>query len=270
MIRTIVTALHPDNLYQELVLGEQQGCLKYFGKNIIGCCQFDGHCNTCTKHIEENNTFDYCAFICSTCKSFRECDNKEAKEEAKKYYDKNISKNRNKLQEKPVINNKSVAIINNNLTINNIHNTIVNNYIQTKDLFFYVVITSNLENAENKLRYMFTYLMCGASGIKLFPNEKKYSKALTFPVVAAKYYISECDNVHTLHGVLRYKHITNTTMTAKKLEGMSNNNVTVKVYAPSICGYNKHSLLKTDVDNFISNVINSDNGSDIEDFYIQD
>lgn len=142
-----------------------------------------------------------------------------------------------------------------------------NNCIDTKDLYFYVTITSSQANADERLRYIFTYLMCGCYGRKFFPNEPKYSKALTYPVVAAKYNIITNDEEHVLHGVLRYEYIKSTTMTVKKLERMSGNGVIVKVCVPSIYNNNKYSLTKSDIDYFVNMVSTSENGSDINNFY---
>lgn len=261
MIRTIVTTLHPNSLYQDFGTDGQQGCLKYFGENIIGCCQFDGHCETCTKHIEKDNTYDFCAFVCSTCKVFRKYKDHETEKELKSYFYEHIIKEPIPETKK----NAKVVNINNNLTIHNIIN-----YIQTKDLIFYVTITSNVPDAAERLRYMFTYLMCGNSGKHLFPNEPKYSKAVTFPVTAAKYDIVTNGNICILQGVLRYKHQKNTSMTIKKLENLGDTYYVVKAYCPDICNNNRSHLVKTDIDRFLNPISHSEHGSNIEDFYTPD
>lgn len=226
---------------------------KDFGVPIQIHCQFKDHCDQCSNHhIDDINDYDFCAATCTTCKLFRKLKEKESETILTKYYNENISTNQQILPKKPA------NIINNNLP----------NYIQTRDPFYYVTITSEQENAEEQLRYMFTYLMCGLSGKSLFPNEKKHSKAVTFPVVAAKYNIIT-DNKNTiLHGLLRYKYNNVNSMTIHKLEKMGNSNYVVKAYAPNICNDNKAHISKTDIDSFINNVTGSENGSDINNFYI--
>lgn len=225
----------------------------------LGPCQYDGHCNDCAKRSK--NDYIYCYDECIQCGFYRKYDDKDKELACKEYYFEHINQ-RCKLQDKP--QRKNTTIINNNLTVN------INNCINTKDLFFYVTITSSQENANEKLRYIFTFLMCGCYARKFFPDEPKYSKALTYPVVAAKYDIVTHGCEHVLHGVLRYEYIKSITMTVKKLEGMSGGGVTVKANIPNIYNNNKYSLSKNDIDYFITMVTHSKNGSNIDNFYIQD
>lgn len=253
-----------DNLFNDNNFGNQ-GKLN---------CHFVGHCETCVEHIDD---FDYCYTNCIDCKYYRKMRAKDKEEFLKNYYNEHISDKSKQLQEYKSQPNKSqakklqpnVTNINNNLIINNI---IIKNYIQTKDLFFHVVITTNEQNSLDKLRYMFTYLMCGSSGIKLFPEETKFSKATTYAVTAAKYNIIQNNDYtprNTLHGVLRYKYNNSSSMNIKKLEKMGNDKFFVKVYVPDKCN-NKAHVLKDDIDVIVNNVVNSNNGSPIEDFYIED
>jgi hypothetical protein len=216
-----------------------------------------GHCDSCTN---EPNNYNYCAYDCSTCKQFRKLKEQHKGKELKSYFYEHIIK-----EPKPETKNTKVVNINNNLTINNIIN-----YIETKDLIFYVTITSNVPDAAERLRYMFTYLMCGNSGKQLFPNEPKYSRAVTFPVTAAKYDIITNGNTCILQGLLRYKHQKTTSMTIKKLENLGDIYYVVKAYCPDICNNNRSHLVKTDIDKFLNPISHSEYGSSIEDFYIQD
>lgn len=237
---------------------------KNFGiiENIY--CEFKGHCLICFNRPNDYKNSNYCSDDCSKCKIFRRLKEKDTTAEITKYYEEHINIKTKQLKEKPVKNTKIINI-HNNLTINNI----TNNYIYTKDSFYYVTITSNENNAEDHLRYIFTYLMCGSSGKQLFPNEVKHSKAITFPVLAAKYNIHENEKCpkYTLYGVLRYEYKNSCTMTIKKLEDMGDKKFIVNAYTPNI-GTHKTHILKDDIDLFINNVESSNNGSDIEKFYI--
>lgn len=235
----------------------------------IGLCQFKNHCEKCSNN-NDINAYNFCYDNCDRCKLFRRLSKNETDSMITQYFNEHISKVPKQLKERKKasniinINNNNLNINNNNLTIN------INNYIQTKDSFFHVIITSTHANAYEKLRYIFTYLMCGISGKTLFPHEKKHSKAITFSVAAAKYNIITDNNNHTLYGVLRYKYHNVNSMTIKKLEHMGDNNHIVKAYEPNLYNHNKKQLLKNDIDLFIGTVMNSDNGSNIEDFYIED
>ena len=209
-------------------------------------CEFKDHCEICSN--DENCCYD----SCDRCKIFRKLRKNETNLIWTKYFNEHIS-------EVTIKPKENIKILNNNI-----------NYIQTKDSFFHVIITSSQDNADVKLRYIFTYLMCGISGRKLFPLEDKHSKAMTFQVSAAKYHIVTEDNIHTLYGVLRYKYHKINSMTIKKLENMGDTNYIVKAYEPNFYNYNKKQLIKDDIDRFVMTVMNSDNGSGVEDFYIND
>jgi hypothetical protein len=239
---------------------------KHFGEDDHrGYCQFKDHCAECINN--EVNHYDFCASMCKRCKYYRKMIDNNLENECKLYFNEHIVKKPVSITEPKKITN--VVNINNNLTINN-NNLTINNYIQTKDLIFYVTITSTISNPVDKLRYMFTYLMCGSSGIRLFPNEAKYSKAVTFPVSAAKYNIINDEDTYILQGVLRYTHGQKSSMTIKKLEQMGDNNYVVKAYCPNNCNNNRTQLIKTDIDRFVDTIRYSENGSNVEDFYIQD
>lgn len=250
-----------------IIMGEMDDLFKDKNSGIKGKknCQFDGHCETCIEHFDN---LDYCFSNCTACKYYRKMDDKNREETFKNYYNEYINNKPKKIQEYK--SQTKIININNNLIINNIT---IKNYIQTKDLFFHVVITTNEENAEEKLRYMFTYLMCGSSGIKLFPEERKFSKATTYTVTAAKYNINKNSDYtprYTLHGILRYKYNNTSSMNIKKLENMGNNKFFVKVYVPDRGSNNKSHILKDDIDIFLKSVIDSNNGSAIENFYMED
>lgn len=110
--------------------------------------------------------------------------------------------------------------------------------------------------------------MCGSSGIQLFPNEPKFSKATSYVVKAAKYNITKSNttSTYTLHGVLRFEHNPKSSMNSKRLEKMGNDKYIVKVEVPNI-RTDKSQVLKSDIDNFLFYVNDSDNGSKVEKFY---
>lgn len=247
---------------------------KNFGIDNGNSCEFKDHCMACSNQEENYKKIMFCLDTCSRCGIFRKLKDKSTTAECIKYYEENIEPKNKQIQDKTLSNNvkipKGTKIVNihNNLTINNI----TYNYINTKDLFYHVVITSNEANASRHLRYMFTFLMCGMSGRKLFPNEIKYSKAITFPVSAAKFNIvidNKQDQTYTLYGVLRYEYQNTCAMTIKKLEKMGDDKFTVKAYTPNL-GKHKTHVLKDDIDCFLNTVKCTDNGSDIEKFYMND
>lgn len=224
----------------------------------LGYCQYEGHCQYCADRKNDNT---YCYDDCVRCGYIRKYHNKHEEHECKEYFYENICQTSKILARNQC---KNIININNNLTVK------INNYIHTKDLFFYVTITSSQDNANERLRYIFTFLMCGCYARNIFPNEPKYSKALTFPVLAAKYNIVANKNQQILHGVLRYERVKSTIMTVKKLEGMGGDGVIVKAHVPTINSNNKYSISKNDIDYFVDIVSNSEYGSKIDNFYLQD
>lgn len=226
-----------------------------------GPCQFLDYCISCSNHDCED--YMYCMTMCKQCIYFRKIKEQSKEKKLKQYYLDYIEKDAMVSVPQKVTN---ILTINNNVTINNI----VQNYIYTKDLFFYVTIISTEANANEKLRYIFTYLMCGWSGNKIFPDQSTHSKALTFTVSAAKYDIVNENNKYTLRGLLRYQYKNNVKMTVKKLENMGNNKFNVKAILLPLYNNHKTQVSKPDIDFFIKTIINTENGSNIDDFYISD
>ena len=207
-------------------------------------CEFQGHCNKCTSLV---NDYEYCYSDCVDCKYYRKHKQNEHQENLKKYYDTHITS-----KFKTSTNNSNV-------------------YIKTKDRFFYVTITTDKENANEQLRYIFTYLMCGASGKLLFPNENKHSNAQSYVIRAAKYFIQQANEnspKSILHGVLRYKYSNTSSMNNKRLEKMGDENYIVKASMPM--SYSKSAVLKDEIAMFLEYVTYSNNGSPVNDFYVDD
>jgi hypothetical protein len=241
-------------------------------------CEFKGHCQSC--HNMTHKTYmesrDYCKNDCVGCRGLREEEKKNIKNSASLYYNTQINKKNiyfPTLPEtlKPQNTPKQITNVTNINTINNITiNNIQNNYIDTKDLIFNVIITSRHNKAEEKLKYIFTYLMCGASGKKLFPNEPKHSKSISYPVTAAIYYIHNNNNEYILHGVLRYKYKKECSMTSKKLESMVDKDTQIKVIYPTRIDQRHHFSIH-DIDDMLYPMINQNCiGSDLEKFYHND
>lgn len=251
-----------DNIHEILVninnIFKDKGSIVPFTK---GPCQFMDHCESCSNSGHDD--YMYCSTICGQCIYFRKIKEQSKEKKLKQYYFDHIEKDVPivpKMAPRTTTNN---LIINNNVTINNI----VKNYIYTKDLYFYVTITSNQPNANEKLPYIFTYLMCGWSGNKLFPEQPVHSKALTFPVTAAKYDIVINNATYTLHGLLRYQYKNNVKMTVKKLENMGDDKFIVKATLADLYDNKKTQVSKNNIDTFIKRLENTDNGSNINDFY---
>ena len=229
-------------------------------------CDFKGHCHFCSSNEPGIESYNYCRDRCEKCICFRKLNDQLKIKNYKNYFDEHISNNTQIVSHKnnlPKITN--ITNITNNLTVN-----IINNFISTKDLFFNVIISSSHKTADEKLRYIFTYLMCGMSGKKFFLDEQKYSKAVTFPVVAARYAIQKENENHTLYGVLRYKYQPKNIMTIKKLQNMGTQYATTKVITPNYYDNNKYQILKNDIDSMLNLITIEPKGSDINDFYIED
>lgn len=226
-------------------------------------CDFHEHCPHCIKIKDLGEAYEFCKNSCDTCCDYRKVKLSYKKKMRHDYYDNHIISKEELEYKNRIKNKKPVQLITNNVTIN-----INNNYIETKDLFFHVTITTSQQNAEEKLKYLFTYLMCGASGKMLFPNESKHSKSVTFPVLAARYSIDNIDNNYTLNGCLRFQYIKGTCMTIKKLENIcKDHDVTIKITSPSLYNNTKYQFLKEDIDNMLTYMVNPI-GSKIEDFYL--
>jgi len=248
-------------------------------------CEFKGHCQWCSNmtHKTSTESWDQCKNQCDRCIALREAKKRTIKKNAFRYYDEVMEKKDIYHPSLPVsipTTDKTINITNiNNTNINNTNiiitniqqNNVQQNYINTKDLIFNVIMTSNHENAEDKLKYIFTYLMCGASGKHLFPNESKHSKAVTFPVTSARYSLSYHNKECTLHGVLRYKYKKECSMTVKKLEAMADKDIKIKVTYPTSIDHQRHHLSIHDIDDMLYPMINQHCfGSDLQKFYIED
>ena len=245
-------------------------------ENIVYSCDFDGYCELCK---EASKTKMFCTNKCNICNIFRDEEKKMINKNTRRYYNEYIPKIENYypiIPEsniiKPKIKSNNVTNINVNINNININNVTVNTkeYIKTKDSIFNVIITSFHEKAEEKLRYVFTCLMCGANGKRLFPGEPKYSKSVTYPVSAATYNITYENNCYTLYGVLRYKYQKKNSMSIKKLENMGDQHVSVKAISPEIWQDHRYHLSIHDVDDIIMNTLDFKKGSNPQEFYIED
>lgn len=230
---------------------------------VKGLCEFEGHCDLCT----ESTIKIFCSEKCEKCHIFREEQKKEFTKTTRQYYKENILKqDYTDVSKQP---NLTHITNYNTININNLNIT-VKDYIKTKDSIFNVIITSLHEKAGEKLRYVFTFLMCGINGKKIFPDEPKHSKAVTYQVVAASYNITNEQTLYTLYGVLRYKYHVKNTMTIKKLESMGDQYVTVKAICPEIWDNHKYHISTTDVDDIMINIVDNFKGSNFNDFYLED
>ncbi len=243
-------------------------------------CDFPGHCEWCSDtDANDPVTARETCKKCHRCSVLRDQEKKTVTKNAIRYYDECIVKKDHyyPMLPEPIVkpkiksNQTNITNIMNINTININHLTVnVKEYIQTKDSIFNVIISSSHEKADEKLRYIFTYLMCGANGKKLFPNELKHSKAITYPVVAARYNIMSENDKYTLNGVLRYQHQKKNSMTIKKLENMGDRYVSVKATNPSLWENSKYHLSINDVDDMMLNTIDNFKGSHLQDFYLED
>lgn len=153
------------------------------------------------------------------------------------------------------------------------------NYILTKDHYFSVNITFPIKNDNilEKIKYIFTFLMCGKKGKELFPDEPKHSLATTYPLSAGLYTIKYVDNHPTLYGLLRYKHvIKHSALTIKKIKklGMCHDirkSPIINANIPALWEDNKHHYCVNDMTNIINNIISTPYyGSDIKLFFNHD
>ena len=187
-------------------------------------CDFKNYCEQCRRGTLSNNQSiidHYCMERCGTCDSLRKTQSKFYNKELCKQLLSNLSINdRNS---KSVVGNdnslvvdanteKNTIIVNNNLNINikTVKIIINDNYIYTKDRYYYVQIVTlekDIQEQINRLKYIFTNKMTGSNGRSIYPNEKKHSEITSFAVKAAMYTI-KTDNVEkpTLYGLLSYEY----------------------------------------------------------------
>lgn len=152
-------------------------------------------------------------------------------------------------------------------------------YISTKDHYFNVNITFSSKNDKilEKIKYIFTYLMCGKKGKELFPDEPKHSLSKTFPLLAGLYTIKYVNNHPTLYGLLRYKHIINqSALSINKMKKLGmckdiRNSPIIKVTIPLLWEDNKHCYCATNMKTIVDNIISTPYyGSEISLFFNND
>jgi hypothetical protein len=252
-------------------------------------------CRFCMRHTptDDEDQFNYCSKGCRFCITLRKEKDKAIDREAKLYYqttysnkdviefDDNIIKDNN--------NNKKVTTTTTTTTNNTIINinyqnitnniTINNNYVFTKDRFYYVCFYTfgkTVNDQITRLKYIFTNLMCGKDGKTLFPNENTTSVASTYTVDAALYSIDNENVRPTLHGLLRFKHIKNKShITAKRL--MDNNRkidelsiVDTQVTPINLWEGKKHHFCKEHIINAINTIKKYDYFGSLDDDFLKD
>ena len=156
---------------------------------------------------------EYCK-NCRICKVFTAEENKVIAKKSKKIYYNEICKDQDKSEDanKYVKNEYTQNIfINPNITVNN--NPLLDyslNFIFTNDRYYYVKMSTHgitVDDQINRLKYIFTFLMCGIDGKSIFPYESDHSEAKSHPVSAAIYSLTNENGLPILHGLIRYKHI---------------------------------------------------------------
>ena len=254
--------------------------IKYKGdvKESDIVCEYKGFCVEC---VGQANVVDYMAkreFCknCKMCKVFIAEENKVIAKKGKEIFHNQICKTSNKL------NNTQNIITESNITINEtvpIENS-TNNFVFTYDRYVFVKLFTHgtTRNEQiNRLRYIFTYLMCGIYGKSIFPYEPKHSEAKTYPVVAAIYSLKLENDSPILYGLIRYKHIkTKSHITIKQLQ---QHNQPVNPHHKTIneiriCNLwqdKKRHICVKDINHIIS-LISEDEvfGSDIKKFYLDE
>ena len=103
--------------------------------------------------------------------------------------------------------------------------------------------------------------MCGSTAKKIYPDEKKYSTSVTFPVNAALYSIKYNNNMPYIHGLLKYKICKNdkATITTNKLLNInksinSSKKTMIEVNPISTWENKKHHYLINDIIFIIKNI----------------
>lgn len=138
-------------------------------------------------------------------------------------------------------------------------------HIDTQDYYFYITIEAKNIDDIKKLKYIFTYLMCGEKGKILYPEEDMHSKAKLYQVSAALYTIKNESTTPMLYGLLRYVYRPHRMMTIKKLENIGKNViVNVKKYVST----KEHKLTIESINSLLEIITDTSSfGSSIADFY---
>lgn len=204
------------------------------------CCSFENECQRCVGV----NTYLYCLNQCEICESFRKFETRE------------IIKNGKESIQKRIILEKIADL------------SSKNPYVETKDKYYEVFITSKT-NDVSKLKRIFIYYMVRHAGKTLFPNEEEeyYSHFSTYPVLAAYYGIKK----NVLHGLIRYQLCNKGVINSKKLIKMTNDeDITIKVNNVKNYKDIRHCVDKRHIDEIWRNIsCNDPKGSRLEDFYIE-
>jgi hypothetical protein len=203
------------------------------------------------------------------CNFLRKEDDKKLIKEAKILYN-----NRNKINDyvTPHINTQEQKLN----TLEQSRNSIIN-YVFTLDKYYEVIINPGNDMKKDvidHLKHVFIDLMCGSFAKNFFPNEKKYSSSVIFPVSAALYSIKFNNNIPYIHGFLRYKTNKNdiATMTINKLIHInktikSNKKTIIEVKNIDLWEDKKHHYSFNAIDLIIKNINESVSyGSTLNDF----
>jgi hypothetical protein len=247
----------------------------------VACVHLD--CNYCLTY-ESTDIDDLLTSRCRYCIGLKKEKNITLEMEGRMAYRNKIGKI---LIDKNQINNSGTTNTTN--TTNTINNTIINinyqnnnniiinnNFVLTKDRFYFVSFYTfgDTRNEEiTRLKYIFTNLMCGQDGKRLFPDELTHSSATTFTVDAALYSIDTESTRPMLNGLLRFKYIKNKShITPKRLmetNRLTNETVIIntQVTPINIWENKKHHFSKEHITNALENIKKYDYyGSDDDEF----
>lgn len=253
---------------------------------IFNACKYNSceHCHS--KNIKSMEQQFILCNNCVYCKHIKKLKDDEIKSKAEEFFCQNISTLKNQIIKKSWSTDKDIknesVIMNNVINItNNIEKTEIiingniriNNFIITQDKYFEVYISQpdGLKDIE-QIKHVFIYLMCGANGKIIFPEEN-CSNSKTFTIDSAIYSIKYKEDYPYLHGFIRYKPCDkSTTITANKLKNINRATNPVKktniiVNTLEFLNGEKYKYNKDDIKNIVNNVMtNKYYGSTVDDF----
>ncbi len=246
-------------------------------------CDFKGFCQDCidtANYVDNWKKREYCD-KCETCVVYRAEKKKVKAEKNKQVFYNKICNPEDIVKTNKYITNEytqNIIINNPNITINtNILENGTDKFVYTKDRYFEIKMSTHgttFEDQIDRLRYIFTYLMCGVDGRIIFPHEPKHSDAKSYPVTAAIYSLENEKGLPILHGLIRYKQVKKKSHTTAKQLQLHNQSVnphhkpTTDIRMLNLWEDKKHYICSQDINNVVKMILESQYfGSDVNKFY---
>jgi len=241
------------------------------------CCEYKEFCRLCKDtYVDDHldNKYDYC-YSCYICNCLRSDKEKYEKKRLTKMLNKKLDEKYNVIDNKTIITKpnkhklklKNELVNNTYIQININQNYLTQPYVETKDKYFEVYVTSNKKDIE-QLKHVFIYLMCRSKAIKLFPDDQ-HNSSTTYPLSAGLYTINK---EIVLHGLLRYKNVNSSRITMIKLQNITTKTgINIQVNELKLVNDVKYHYCINKLSSVINKITSSDSyGSAIDDFFKPD